>query len=150
MRASWCFRRSAVVSTSLHSLALQSGQGTSLQGSLRTLCCSLHSRSTSLRPRLFIQYACRVRTPRPQLFEHCNHNHIALQNSTWLYANLQILIYLLHFSIYRQQTTGKTLFFIPLHILKVFTEGFVYIIHTNFIIALYLFASIDFNCNAYL
>lgn len=123
---------SAVVSTSLQSPALQSGQGTSLQGSLRTRCCSMHSRSTSLRPRLFIQYACRVRTPCPQLFEHCNHTHIALQYST-------------------QSLSTSTLHLNPRHDFysSVYTEGIVFIIHTNFNIALYLFASIDFNYNAY-
>ncbi len=44
-------------------------------------------------------------------------------------------------------TYTKLSSFIHIYILKVFTEGFVHIIYTSFIIALYLLATVDFSYN---
>lgn len=56
--------------TSLHSLKDHFGHGSSLQLSVSTLWCSLHSRSTKRRPKLFMQYDSLLRLPRPHVFEH--------------------------------------------------------------------------------
>lgn len=59
------------VPTSLHSLTLHSGHGWLLHGSVTSRWNSLHSRSTSRRPRLFMQYDSLLRLPRPHVLEHC-------------------------------------------------------------------------------
>lgn len=56
--------------TSLHSLKDQLGHGWSLQLSVTTRWCSLHSRSTRRRPKLFMQYDSLLRLPRPHVLEH--------------------------------------------------------------------------------
>ncbi len=44
-------------------------------------------------------------------------------------------------------TYTKLSSFIPIYILKVFIEGLVYVLFAWFIIALYIFATVDFNYN---
>lgn len=56
--------------TSLHSLKDHFGHGWSLQLSVTTLWCSLHSRSAKRRPKLFMQYDSLLRLPWPHVFEH--------------------------------------------------------------------------------
>lgn len=79
--------------TSLHSLKDHFGHGWSAQLSVSTLGCSLHSRSTKRRPKLFMQYDSRLRLPRPHVFEHCARGGVNARSKADV-DNVGLLVYL--------------------------------------------------------